>query len=236
MFSCVAPTQVKKEEKTYTIFSNKGFALLYNDDLKKKNKISNTLDERSLKIFQKNLKEDTIVKISNLKNEKYLLASVGQKTDYPAFYNAVFSKRIFDELEIDIDEPYIEIVTVNQDGLFIAKKAKTFDEEKKVADKAPIDGITIKDLNQNTEKIVKKNKKNNFKYIIKIGDFYFKDTADLMSERIKNETNTKEIKILSLSKTQYRVFLGPFDNLKSLKKAFNDISIIDFENLEIIKK
>ena len=58
----------------------------------------------------------------------------------------------------------------------------------------------------------------------------------LSKEQLSNITNTKEIKILSLSKTQYRVFLGPFDNLKSLKKAFNDISIIDFENLEIIKK
>ena len=38
-----------------------------------------------------------------------------------------------------------------------------------------------------------------------------------------------------LSKTQYRVFLGPFDNIYSLQKAFNDINILDFENIEIIK-
>ena len=41
--------------------------------------------------------------------------------------------------------------------------------------------------------------------------------------------------IEKLSDTSYRVYLGPFKDLKSLKKAFNDIKIINFENIEIIK-
>ena len=35
---------------------------------------------------------------------------------------------------------------INNKSTFVAKKAKTFEEEKKVADKAPVDGITINDL------------------------------------------------------------------------------------------
>ena len=55
---------------------------------------------------------------------------------------------------------------------FIAKKAKTFHEEKEVADKAPIDSISINDLNSNaTEK--EHIKENKFNYSIKIADFYF---------------------------------------------------------------
>ena len=45
----------------------------------------------------------------------------------------------------------------------------------------------------------------------------------------------KNTKLKTLSETNYRVFLGPFDNLNSLKKAFNDISLLNFENIEIIK-
>ena len=161
---------------------------------------------------------------------------MGQDSNYPIFYNAVFSKRIFDELDIDLKQPYIEIVTVNNDGLFIAKKAKTFEEEKKVADKAPVEGITIKNLNENKKKTDKKKIKAKFKYIIKVADFYFKDTANLMSERVKNETQVKKINIMEISKNQFRVYIGPFKNLKSLKKAFNAISIINFENLEIIRQ
>ena len=62
------------------------------------------------------------------------------------FYNAVISKRIAKELEIDLLEPYIAVQTINTSGAFVAKKAKTFKEEKKVADKAPVDGITIENL------------------------------------------------------------------------------------------
>ena len=29
--------------------------------------------------------------------------------------------------------------------------------------------------------------------------------------------------------------MGPFNNIKSLQKAFNDINILEFENIEIIK-
>ena len=239
LFSCATPVQVKKEVKVQKIFSNKGFALLYNENLTSSKKVTKTIEDRSLIIFQKNLEEDSIVKITNLLNNKYLIAKVGPISDYPDFYNSVISKRIFDKLEMDPQQPYLEITTVNDSGeTFIAKKAKTFEEEKKVADKAPVEGITINNLNEQkkTKKITKKKIEKNFIYIIKIGDFYFKDTANLMIKRIKKDTKIKNVQIMNVSNTQYRVFIGPFKNLKSLKKGFNDISIINFENLEIIKQ
>ena len=236
LYSCATPTKLPEEVKTQREFSNRGFALLYNEKLKKNKKVNKQLDERSLTILQKNLKEDSIVKITNLLNDKYLIAKVGPKSNYPIFYNAVISKRIFEELELDSKQPYIEIVTINNEGLFIAKKAKMFEEEKKVADKAPVEGITIKNLNEKKKKTDKKKIKAKFKYIIKVADFYFKDTANLMSERVKNETQVKKINIMEISKNQFRVYIGPFKNLKSLKKAFNAISIINFENLEIIRQ
>ena len=236
LVSCTTPIKVEKEIIPQRKFSNKGFALMYTENLKKNKTVTNTIEDRSLIIFQKNLKENTIVKITNLLNDKYLIATVGQDSNYPIFYNAVFSKRIFNELDIDPKQPYIEIVTVNNDGLFIAKKAKTFEEEKKVADKAPVEGITIKNLNDKKKKVDKKKIKINFNYIIKVADFYFKDSAEQMLKRIKKNTKTNKLNIMSISTNQFRVYAGPFKNLKSLKKAFNAISIIDFENLEIIKQ
>ena len=117
---------------------------------------------------------------------------------------------------------------------FIAKKAKTFDEEKVVADKAPIDSISINDLNSEVAK-TEHVKLNKFNYSIKIADFYFKDTALTMVDRIKKETSVNNSGIQVLSNTQYRVFLGPFNNINSLQKAFNDINVLQFENIEIIK-
>ena len=217
------------------IYSNKGFALLYKDDLKKNKLLNKKIDERSLIIFQKNLKKNTSVKITNLLNNKTILAKVGSDSRYPNFYNSVISQRIFDELELNENEPYVEVSTVSENSTFLAKKAKMYDEEKKVADKAPVDGISISDLNQDKKKEKKIKETGKFIYIIKIADFYYEKTAKLMQKRIKDELNIKNSKIKEISNTNFRVYMGPFENLKSLKKAFDDISPLNFENIEIIK-
>ncbi len=225
----------KDIDNTGISFSNRGFALVFDDSLKKKKVINRKIDNRSLIVFQKNLKKNTSVKITNLLNNKSVLAIVGKNSKYPSFYNSVISKRIYQELELDINEPYIEIVTVKNNSTFLAKKAKMYDEEKKVADKAPVEGISISDLSKNKKKTKNIKDKSEFKYIIKIADFYYEKTAEMMQIRIKDELNLNYSKILKISNTNYRVYLGPFENLKSLKNAYDDISPLNFENIEIIK-
>ena len=240
--SCAPVIEVKNIEKTSAQhkFKNSGFTLVYNDNLYNKKIVSKKIDDRSLVIFQKNLKKDTLVKIINLLNEKSIIAKVGDEANYPSFNNSVISKRISNEIELDIDEPYIEILEIVQSSSFIAKKAKTFEEEKKVADKAPIDSISINTIGENNSepnKLKKKKKKitKNFNYVIIIADFYYKKTAQTMIERIKNETSNNKGKIKKLSKNLYRVYLGPYSDINSLQKSFNDIKVLEFENIQIKK-
>ena len=98
----------------------------------------------------------------------------------------------------------------------------------------PVNIISINDLNKN---ILNKKKflKKEFSYEIKIADFYYNDTAKMMIDRIVNETEIKNPKIKKLSIEKYRVYLGPFDNINSLQKSYNDINILEFDNIEIIK-
>ncbi len=212
-------------------YKNLGFALIYNDKLKKIKKI----EPRSYDIYSNFLKKKSVVKITNPSNGKYLIANVkSNKIKFSNFYNSIISPRIADELELNFDEPYIEIILVSKNSTFIAKKAKMFDEEKKVAEKAPVDGIEINDLNS------KKSKKKviierNFSYSIKVADFYYKDTAEIMKNRIFNETTIKKLKIIKLSETNYRLLIGPFDDIKNLRDSFEKMSILNFENLEILK-
>jgi len=240
LYSCTTSNiETKKDVEIISkmdSFSNKGFALLYNEKLKKEKKITKKIENRSLIIFQKNLKKNTDVKITNLLNNKSILAKVGANANYPSFYNSVLSQRIFNFLEIDEKEPYVEIYEISENSIFLAKKAKTFDEEKNVADKAPVEGISINDLSIQKKDESKKDKINTFNYIIKIADFYYKNSAMMMKKRIKDETKIKYVKISKISATSYRVYLGSFKDLKSLRKAFNDMSIMNFENLEIIKQ
>ena len=215
-------------------FINKGFTLVYNDKLKNEKILNKKLDDRSLLIFHNKLKKNSTVKVRNMKNNKIVLAKVISNSSYPSFYNSVISTRIANEINLDLNEPYVEITLVPNNSSFIAKKAKTFDEEKKVANKAPVDGIVVNDLNLSSKK-KKKIKKKLFLYYLKIADFYYYNSALMMQNRIKNEINNHNAKIKKLSETKYRVYLGPFNDIISLQDTFNNIYKIGFENLQIIK-
>ena len=217
-----------KPEKKY---KNSGFALIYNENFKTKK-----LDQRSLQIFHKNLKAKSQVKITNPVNNKSLIAEIkSNRVKFSNFYNSVITDRIVEELNINSSEPYIDIVLISKESTFIAKKSKTYEEEKKVAEKAPIDGIKISSLNDDIKKEEIKKLNKNFSYSIIVADFYYKSSASLMIERIKKEALLDNVNLIKLSQTNYRVLLGPFNDINSLKKSFEKMKSLNFENLEILK-
>ena len=212
-------------------YKNSGFALVYNDQLK-----LSKIDQRSLTIFHQNLKKKSYVKITNPVNGKSLIAEVkSNRVNFSPFYNSIITERIANDLELNPTEPYVSIILISKNSTFVAKKSKTFDEEKKVAEKAPIDGIKISNLNKNekNKKVSKKNQR--FSYSIKIADFYYKKSAQNMIKKIKKEVQFTNFKIIQISKTNYRLILGPFNDIKSLKDTFEKINSLYFENLEILK-
>lgn len=233
MYSC-APVEKKVDVSFKEVFSNSGFSLVYDNELNSEI-VTKRIDDRSLIIFQKNLKPRTSVKIVNLLNNKSTIAEVGEKSIYPDFYNAVISKRIASLIEIDINEPYTSIIEIDKNSTFVAKKAKTFEEERVVAEKAPVDEIGVKDLNSDSKNHNQKNKKKDFRYVIKLADFYFIDSATSLKKRVKVELGLKNVHINVISETKFRVYLGPFKDLLSIQRTFNKLQNLNFENIEIIK-
>jgi len=223
-------------QEIMTKYKNSGFALVYNPMLKKEKKISKKIDNRSLLIFHKSLKKNSFVKITNPVNQKTVVAEViSNNVKFSDFYNSVITSRIAEELSLNLNEPYINLVLISQNSTFVAKKAKTFNEEKKVAEKAPVDGIQIDNLGEINQPKNETIKEEIFSYSIKIADFYYKDSAKNMSDRIINETNIRNPLIKTISNTKYRVLLGPFNDIKKLEDSFNEIKSLDFENIEILK-
>ncbi len=234
IYNCDLSNKNKSSKIIFTSennYKNSGFALIYSENLKDIKKLEN----RSLDIYHNSLKKRSKVKISNPINGKYLIAEVkSNKEKFSKFYNSILSIRIAEELDLDLNEPYIEIVAISSDSTFVAKKSKMFEEERTVAEKAPVDGIQINDLNS----VVKKKKaiKNKiFSYSIKVADFYYKDTALLMKDRIVNESSIKRLRINRISETKFRLLIGPFSDIKSLKDSFEKLNSFDFENLVILK-
>ena len=223
-------------QQIFDEYKNTGFALIYTDILKKEKKITKKIDNRSLIIFHKKLKKNSFVKITNPMNQKTIIAEViSNNVQFSDLYNCVITSRIAEELSLDLNEPYIDLILISQNSTFIANKAKTFDEEKKVAEKAPIDGIKIDNLGDDIKQSKEVVKDRYFRYSIKIADFYYKNSAQNMTSRIINETNVKNPIIKKISKTKYRVLLGPFNDIKKLEIIFNEIKLLNFENIEILK-
>ena len=233
----IKETQKKntKEELINIVYSNKGFALIYSEDTV--NSLEYKLDNASINILSPNLPNGTPVRITNIINGKSLITVVQNKTVLPIFYNSVITNRIVNELSINPDEPYIFIETINSNNLYVANDVKTFDEEKEVANKAPVDDIMIQNISLETE-TKESNTKNfvtNFNYIIKFGDFYFEDSAIMLKNRLFEEYNIKNILIKKLSQNNFRVYKGPYKDFEKLKKGFHNIENLDFDSIEIIK-
>ncbi len=243
LLSCEKKSTEIEFNKTFEHYSNKGFALIYDEDLFKNDIINNKIESKSLVVFNNKLEKDTPVRITNLLNGKNLIAKVGVQSKYPSFYNSVISDRIVSDLNIDLSEPYIQIQTLSSNSTFVANKTKTFKEEKQVANKAPVENISIKNISlikedDKLKEIVKKPKLKNlkdFNYIIKFADLFFEDSAIMLKKRLIEEFKIKNINIKKISKNSYRVYKGPFNNLESIKKEINNIINVNFDNIEILK-
>ena len=227
--------KIEKEELVNIVYSNKGFALIYSED--SNNSLEYKLDDTSINILSPNLPNGTPVRITNIINGKSLLTVVKNKTILPIYYNSVITNRIASELSINPSEPYVHIETINSNKLYVANDVKTFDEEKEVANKAPVDDIMVQSISLETEKKESKieNFVTNFNYIIKFADFYFEDSAIMLKNRLFEEYKIENILIKKLSQNNFRVYKGPYKDFEKLKKGFHNIENLDFDSIEIIK-
>ena len=151
---------LKSESEFY--YKNKGFALIYDEKFSSIKK----LDSRSLNIYHKTLNKRSIVKITNPFNDKFIIAEVkSNKVKFSNFYNLENTK----ELELDINEPYIEIVSIGIIPHLLPKSKNVWGRKKTVVER-PVDGIQIKDLNPT-----------------KKGDFYYKTTVETMKKQLQIE-------------------------------------------------
>jgi len=234
LFSCTQDMKIMKkpskiEEPT---FSSKGFALVYDNSVFESNIVDKKLNNGQNYVLHPFLKNNTLVSISNPFNSKSLTAKIRKTINYPSIYNIVITKKMADKLELDINNPYVEVLSIRVNDKFIAKEASIFNEEKKVANKAPITSININDMSSSKPEIKFKKKKPS--YIIDIAEFYFFESAETAKNRFKKEANLENIKIKKISKNKFKVYSGPHAYFNSVKDAYFSLNELGFENLNII--
>ena len=220
----------KKKEKQY--YSSMGFALIYSDH-HYLNKVVNKKIKNDDSVAMHNLlKINTPIKIINPDNSKFIETKIFKKADYPKIFNVVISRKIASFLELDFNNPYVEIFETKKNKTFIAKKSETFEEEKNVSEKAPVDEVKMDDLiNEDTK--IKKKKIVTKNFILVISDFYFLDSANNLKNELLKKTKMSNISIKKINNKKYRLLVGPFKNFNALKTTYISLNNLGFENLNI---
>ena len=222
----------QKKEKYY--YSSSGFALIYDDDLFKQKVVNKKINNEDVRVMHSLLKVNTPIKLINPDNSKVIETKIYKKAHYPKIFNVVITKKIASILGLDVNNPYVEIIEIKKNKIFVAKKTNTFDEEKKVAEKAPVDEIKMNDLSKKESEIEKKIlKENNF--ILVINDFYYEDSANNLKNELVKKTKMNNFSVKKINNKKYRLLAGPFKNFNTLKTTYISLNNLGFENLNIYK-
>ena len=217
---------------TKTTYTSSGFAYIYNE-LDYVNKItSKKFNNDELLIGHSRLRVGKLIKITNPKNKKSVILKVKKKTKYPKFYQILITESVAYKLELEESLPFVEIQEIKKNKSFIAERAKTFDEEKKVVNKVPVMGVKI----DNISKIKKTKKTKSVNFSIIIAEFFSSDSAVFLKERIIKEMpnfNNKKISIRKKKKNNFQLISGPYNTVNSLKNDYIILKKNGFEELDV---
>ena len=221
------------QEKEY--YNSNGFALIYEEELYNQKIIKKRLDNDSLHVISNLLKKSTPIEILNPLNGEIVETEIYFKGDFPDIFKVVISKKIASILQLDAENPYVEISEIKLNKKFVAKESNIFDEERNVAEKAPVDEIQMDDITKNKlEKKTKPTKINSFTIIV--SDFYYENSANDLMKSLIQKTNMNNISVKKINNTKYRLLVGPFRNFNALKTVYISLNKLGFENLNILQK
>ena len=230
-YSCTTNTTKIENKPAY---NTKGFAYIFNDIDYKNKTIKGKLDNTKLQISISGLKVNTLVKIINPKTKDSITIKNSKKVDYPDFYKVLITQAVADKINVNNENLLVEIVELKKNKSFIAKKAKIFNEEKKISSNAPVTSVKISNISKNKEQI-KKQKKDNF-YIL-IASFYSTETAKFLKERIIKEIpsyDIKKLKIRKKSNKESNLISGPYKTINLMKNDYIQLKKFGFEELNFI--
>ena len=233
--SCTNVSDFKSENKIQKkYFTSKGFALVYEDSLYDGKVLKKRINNDEYVILHSFLKKNSHVRVINPDNSKFIDAKVIARTDYPSIFSAVISKQIANDLNLNMNNPYIEIEEIKKNKKFIAKKSNTFEEEKNVAENAPVTEITMDVISDESNK--KKKIEKEFIFFIAISDFYYSTTATDLKNNLINKTKFSNILVKKINDNKYRLLVGPFKNFNALKSSYISLNNLGFEGLNIYRE
>lgn len=216
-----------------TPFNSKGLAYIYNESDFQKKIIKKKLNNSLLQVAHNKLRAGSLIKIINPQTNESIILKSSKKIQYPDFYKILITKPVFKKLNLKNNLPLIEVIEVKKNKSFVAKHAKIYSEEKKIHSNAPVEIVKIDNISKNKSESI--NTSNNKIFII-VGEFYSKESAVLLMERISKELknyDTKKLKIRSKKTNKITLLSGPYISVNLLKNDYIELINFGFEELDI---
>ena len=234
LLSCADYKIEKTDEVEKKYYSSQGFALIYEDYFYDEGLINKKLKNSEIVVMHSFLKKNTPIRVINPSNEKFVETKISNRAEYPKIYNIVISAKIANLLELDNENPYVEILEFKKNKTFIAKESTTFDEEKHVATKVPVNEIKMDILTDSNSEIKEESKTKENHFVIIVSDFYYLSSANNLKKHLKKETQINKFLIKKIAENKYRLSIGPFRNFNALKSSYISLNKLGFNELDII--
>ena len=183
-------------------------------------------------ISQNKLRVGNKIRIINPSNDKFIELKIKRKFKYDNFYKVLISKSVAEKLNLSLEFPFVEIHEIKINKSFVAKKATTNIEEKKIASKAPVEKININNISKDKQILSKKAQT----YSILVAEFYNYDSAEFLKEKLSlvlKDSNYHLIYINKKNKKNYQLFMGPYKTINKLKNDYIVLADSNFEDLDI---
>ena len=106
-------------------------------------------------------------------------------------------------------------------------------DETKIHANAPVTKVKISNISKQKKNTTNKKKKS---FSIVIGDFYSKETALFLKERLIKDLDNideKKLKIRIINKKSVKLLSGPYNSIEMLKNDYISLNNFGFEDLDI---
>ncbi len=190
----------------YTVQEKKGFAKAGNDN-------------NIVSPFPKG----TLLRLTNVKTKDSTVVATNSKLKNLSSRIIILPISVFEELNLKKNLPYIHLQSLRKNKIFIAKKTKTFDQEKKVSRKIALEKVGVLSLKE--KKII------NDKIYLNFGPFYYESYANQIY-KVLNKKIDKSLIFKDYKVKKYTILIGPLNNLKEYDKIYlklGKIGLIGFD-------
>ena len=179
----------------YSVYERKGFAKInYN------NKIISPLPK------------STLLKVTNIENKKSVVVATNDISKNLGPRIITLPDNIFQELKLNKNLPLIHMQTLRKNKVFIAKKTKIYEQEKRVDKKVVIEKINIMNLANE--------KKSKDSIYLNFGPFYNKIYANQLYKILKLRFNNKKLVFKDYQDIYYIISICPLKNLTEFDKFY----------------